>query len=264
MIPKIIHYCWFGRQPKPEIVLTCIESWKKYCPEWKIIEWNESNFDVAKHPYMKEAYERKKWAFVSDVARLLIVYNYGGVYLDTDVKLSTSFDEKIVDIDAFFVFESNRYISTGLGFGAKKHHQAVKQMIKYYDSKHFIGKKGKEVLVPCPRGNTESFKELYKDFARNGQTQRISDALILSYPEYSAIAKHYGTATWVEGGKSSNRIYHDTILKKVLRDPKRFEFIEKYLGKRVTDYYTFLVYDFLELGMGYYLKRIISRFIKGK
>lgn len=264
MIPKIIHYCWFGRQPKPEIVLKCIESWKKYCPDWEIIEWNESNFDVSKHPYMKEAYERKKWAFVSDVARLLIVYNYGGVYLDTDVELSASFDEKIVDIDAFFVFESNRYIATGLGFGAKKHHQAVKQMIKYYDSKHFIGKKGEEVLVPCPRGNTESFKELYKDFVRNGQTQRISDALILSYPEYSAIAKHYGTATWVEGGKSGSRIYHDTILKKVLRDPKRFEFLEKYLGKRVTDYYTFLVYDFLEFGMGYYLKRVISRFIKGK
>ena len=77
MIPKIIHYCWFGKQPKPEIVLKCIESWKKYCPDWEIIEWNEENFDVLQHPYMKKAYERRKWAFVSDIARLLIVYRWG-------------------------------------------------------------------------------------------------------------------------------------------------------------------------------------------
>lgn len=78
MIPKIIHYCWFGKNSKPEIVERCIASWKKYCPDWEIKEWNEDNFDVTSIPYMKEAYEAKKWAFVSDVARLLILYQSGG------------------------------------------------------------------------------------------------------------------------------------------------------------------------------------------
>lgn len=245
MIPKIIHYCWFGKQPKPNIVLKCIDSWKKYCPDWEIIEWNETNFDFSKHSYMREAYEKKNWAFV------------------TDVELYTSFNEKIIDTDAFFVFESNRYIATGLGFGAKKHHQAVKEMKKYYDNKHFIGKNGKEKLDPCPRGNTESFKGLYKDFVRNGQTQRISDVLIISCQEYSAMAKHHGTATWVEGARPKQKEYHDTSIKRVLRDPKRFDFVEKYFGKKVTEYYTFFVYDLLELGVAYYLRRVVSRFIKG-
>ena len=134
MIPKIIHYCWFGGQPKPEIVLKCIGSWKKYCPDWKIIEWNESNFDVSQHPYMKEAYKIKKWAFVCDVARLLLVYNYGGVYLDTDVELHASLN-KLLPENAFFIFESDIYINTGLGFGCEKEHKSVGAMLRYYDNK---------------------------------------------------------------------------------------------------------------------------------
>lgn len=78
MIPKVIHYCWFGRNPKTEIIEKCIASWRKYCPDWEIIEWNEDNYDVEKVPFVKEAYEAKKWAFVSDYARLDILYNHGG------------------------------------------------------------------------------------------------------------------------------------------------------------------------------------------
>lgn len=81
MIPKIIHYCWFGGNPKPEIVNRCIESWRKFCPDWEIREWNETNFDVNAVTYMKEAYDMKKWAFVSDIARLLIIYQSGGSIL---------------------------------------------------------------------------------------------------------------------------------------------------------------------------------------
>ena len=78
MIPKIIHYCWFGRNPKPEIIEKCIASWKKYCPDWEIKEWNEDNYDVNKAPYVREAYEAKMWAFVSDYARLDIIFQNGG------------------------------------------------------------------------------------------------------------------------------------------------------------------------------------------
>lgn len=87
MIPKVIHYCWFGRNPLPPLAIKCIESWKKYLPDYEIKEWNEDNFDVNIIPYTKEAYEAKKYAFVSDYARFWILYKYGGLYFDTDVEV---------------------------------------------------------------------------------------------------------------------------------------------------------------------------------
>ena len=92
MIDKVIHYCWFGNNPKSDLINKCIESWKKYCPEYKIIEWNEHNFDINMCEFTKNAYKTKKYAFVSDVARIWAIYNYGGVYLDTDVELYKSLD----------------------------------------------------------------------------------------------------------------------------------------------------------------------------
>ena len=106
MIPKVIHYCWFGNNPKPKMVKKCINSWKKYCSDYEIIEWNENNFDVNYCDYVKEAYEAKKWAFVSDFARLWIIYNCGGIYLDTDVEIIRNLDELLND-KAFFGFEDN-------------------------------------------------------------------------------------------------------------------------------------------------------------
>ena len=93
MIPKIIHYCWFGGKEKPKDVLDCIASWKKYCPDYKIIEWNETNYDVHKNQYMSDAYKERKWAFVSDYARIDVVYTYGGIYLDTDVEVIKPLNE---------------------------------------------------------------------------------------------------------------------------------------------------------------------------
>ena len=87
MIPKVIHYCWFGRNEKPELIKRCIESWKKYLPDYRIIEWNEDNFNISSFAFTKSAYEIKKWAFVSDVARLTALVEYGGFYFDTDVEV---------------------------------------------------------------------------------------------------------------------------------------------------------------------------------
>ncbi len=92
MIPKIIHYCWFGNQPKNAFIKSCIRSWKKYCPEYKIKEWNERNFDISNIEFVQEAYQQKKWAFVADYVRLYALYNEGGIYLDTDVKVFKKFD----------------------------------------------------------------------------------------------------------------------------------------------------------------------------
>ena len=97
MIPKVIHYCWFGGNSLPEEAKRCIESWKKYCPDYKIIEWNENNYDVNSNEYMKAAYKEKKWAFVSDYARIDVVYKYGGIYMDTDVELVKELDSFLKD-----------------------------------------------------------------------------------------------------------------------------------------------------------------------
>ena len=112
MIPKVIHYCWFGGNPLPNIAVKCINSWKKYFPDYEIIEWNESNFDLFSCDYCREAYDAKKWAFVSDYARFKILYEHGGVYFDTDVELVKKIDF-LLKYSAFFGFENKKYISTG-------------------------------------------------------------------------------------------------------------------------------------------------------
>ena len=130
MIPKIIHYCWFGGNEIPEHDKKCIESWKKYCPDYKIIRWDESNYDYKKNSYMREAYEAKKWGFVPDYARLDIVYEHGGIYLDTDVELVKNIDE-LLEHKAYMGFEvGGEFVSPGLGFGAEKNFPLFKKMME--------------------------------------------------------------------------------------------------------------------------------------
>ena len=113
-IPKQISYCWFGHNPLPKKVEKCIESWKKHCPDYEIIRWDESNYDVTKNQYIREAYEAKKWAFVSDYARLDVIYQYGGIYLDMDVELIKDFEKHIKKSDpkiTSFSFFSYSFLS---------------------------------------------------------------------------------------------------------------------------------------------------------
>ena len=159
MIPKIIHYCWFGGNPLPSLALKCIKSWKKYCPDYEIIEWNESNYDIASAPlYVQQAYEEKQWAFVSDYARLQIVYENGGIYLDIDVEILRSLDAFLVH-EAYFGIEAEEYgvfVATGLGFGAVKGSPVVKAMLDCYQDIPFILGDGSYDKKPCPRRNTEA------------------------------------------------------------------------------------------------------------
>ncbi len=113
MIPKKIHYCWFGGAPLPDLVQKCIASWQEHCPEYEIIRWDESNFDLNCCDYVKEAYQAQKWAFVSDVARLYALVTYGGIYMDTDMELLKPLDD-ILQYEAISGFESNCRISAGL------------------------------------------------------------------------------------------------------------------------------------------------------
>jgi len=137
MLPKVIHYCWFGKNPKNKLIKKCIKSWEKYCPDFKIIEWNEDNYDVFANAYCKEAYENKMWAFVSDYARHDILYKHGGIYLDTDVELLKPLDDELLSQD-FVGFESIKYVNSGLIFGASANNLACKQMLDSYESDRFI------------------------------------------------------------------------------------------------------------------------------
>lgn len=139
MIPKVIHYCWFGRNPLPSSAQKCIASWKKFLPDYEIKEWNEDNFDVNIIPYTKEAYEAKKYAFVSDYARFWILYHHGGVYFDTDVEVIKSLDT-ILARGAFLGIEQGPAVYTkplvapGLGMGATSGMHFYKDMLGYYAS----------------------------------------------------------------------------------------------------------------------------------
>lgn len=256
MIPKKIHYCWFGGNPKPEIIEKCIASWHQYCPDWEIIEWNESNYDVTAHDYTKEAYEAKKWAFVSDVARLEIINKNGGIYMDTDVELIAP-PVFTAECDAFYAFETNLNIASGLGFGAIAEHPSVKEMLSCYDGKHFVVN-GELDLSPCPAKNTEALRSRYPQFQRNGTSQFFDGVRILSGEEYHAVAFHHGTKSWVDGPVGTH-VFKDTKLKRWLRNPDYFDFIEKIFGKKAMQIYTFMVYDLMEMGPLYYIKRFVAK-----
>ncbi len=148
MIPKTIHYCWFGGSKLPQSARKNIASWKKYFPEYEIKVWNEKNFDVHSIPYTHEAYERKKYAFVSDYARFYVLYHYGGLYFDTDVEIIHSMED-IIEKGAFMGVEKDREqigINAGLGMGCAAGNDLFKEIISHYETIHYTDEKG----VPYP------------------------------------------------------------------------------------------------------------------
>ena len=176
MIPKIIHYCWFGRGKKPKLAKKCIESWKKYCPDYTIIEWNEDNFDVEKYPYAKYCLENKKWAFLSDFVRLKVVCEQGGVYFDTDVELVRNIDD-LLKYEAFYGFENNYYVASGLGFGSIAYHNTIVAMLEKYNYLQVGNSNNKYNLIGCPKLNTEALISL--GLILNGELQKVSGAVIV-------------------------------------------------------------------------------------
>lgn len=171
MIPKKIHYCWFGNNAKPKVVEKCISSWKKKLPDYEIIEWNESNFDVNHNAYTKMCYENKKFAFLTDYLRLLIIYEHGGIYFDTDVEVIRSFDDLLCE-KGFFGFENDSHVASGLGFGAEKGNTIVKKMLSEYDPLL----DGLHGTVGCPILNTKALVE--EGLKLDGTLQRINGVLI--------------------------------------------------------------------------------------
>ena len=194
MIPKKIHYIWFGKGEKNERVKHCIESWKKYLPDYEIIEWNEDNFDINYNDFTKSAYENKKWAFVSDVARLWVLYNEGGIYMDTDVEVYKPLDEFLND-EGFTGFEDVHYPVTAT-LGAVKGNPVIKLMLDYYNCIDFKLYENWQDYIKYQETNTcimsNIFSLLGVDRDRNA-TQRIKHFTI--YPQSYFFTKDEGW-TW--------------------------------------------------------------------
>ncbi len=180
MINKTIHYCWFGEYPLPEKVVQCIESWKRYAPDYEIVLWNENNYDVHKIPYISQAYNAQKYAFVSDYARLDIIYHYGGIYLDTDVELIKSLDD-LLSHQCYMGCELVGRVNTGIGFGAVKNHWFIKENMKRYENIDFLQKNNKYNLTTCVSITTK----LLEDYGliKVDEVQMIQDIAVFP-PKY--------------------------------------------------------------------------------
>lgn len=217
VIPKIIHYCWFGSE-KPDKIKRNIEKWKDLCPDYKVIEWNESNYDISKNLYTKQAYEMKKWGYVPDYIRLDLIYQYGGIYLDTDVEMVRRPDELLFQ-EGFASFDSSLLMNLGSGFGAKAGGKVIKELRDYYDNIEFLYPDGRINRTSCM---THSYNVLKKyEFYVNDKIQKVGDLNI--YPmifqgtcTYTRQMRktektfflHYGTMTWLD---EKNRMMIDEV-----------------------------------------------------
>ena len=212
-IPKVIHYCWFGGNPLPKSAEKCIKSWQKYCSNYEIKRWDESNFDVTCNEYCKFCYENKKWAFLTDYIRLKVIYDNGGVYLDTDVELLKNLDD-LVKNGAYMGFEDEKSIATVLGFAGEKGHEFIGENMRYYENLTDFS-----VLRSCPIITTELLVAYgLKD--NNGTIQEVAGMNIYP-PEYlcpknertgltektkNTYSIHHFDASWFEKSWKENQI----------------------------------------------------------
>lgn len=226
-IPKIIHYCWFGGKQKPRSVKDCLKSWTKFCPDYKIIEWNENNFDVFAHPYTTQAYNNKKWAFVTDYARLFIVYYNGGIYMDTDVELVKPLDPLLIN-EAYAGFEDGKNVATGLGFGAIPKQKMIGKLLKSYDFIPFEKENGKLNIIACPLLNTPVLIE--NGLIQNNEKQNIQGLII--FPKDYFSPKDYNTRKCLIT-ENTYSIHHFDASWKTNKEKIKMKLRKNILGKNI-------------------------------
>lgn len=207
-IPKIIHYSWFGGKEKSKFIKKCIATWKKNFPDYEIREWNEENFPLQEHRFAREAYEAKKYAFVSDYVRVFAMYHYGGIYFDTDIEVKRNFADKLAGAKFVIAFELPDTLMTGF-FAAQGGNPVVKEILDYYDSIGFYEEDGSMKLTPNPVIFAKEAAKFGLDF--NGEYQEIGDGMrifpnevfggynvydmIYTITENTVLVHHY-TASW--------------------------------------------------------------------
>ena len=263
MIPKIIHYCWFGDAPKPESVLYCINSWKKYCPDYEIVEWNEDNVDLSACPFfVREAYARKKWAYVTDYIRLKVVYEHGGIYLDTDVELLKPLDE-LLEHELFMGCEGTQVVATGLGFGAEMGNCILRENMRLYEAVNPINETEEFVAQSCPYYTTRVLEQYGVAFPVNTVTKIPQEKGVIYPNEYfnpydwkfdklritpNTYSIHHYDASWMAKGQ-----------KKSMIQEARKRRVEQRFGKTAAKVYEYIYWSRKENGGPGLGRRLIGR-----
>lgn len=228
-IPKLVHYCWFGNQDMPIDLKKYVSNWKYILKDYEIIEWNENNFDVYSLPFTSEAYDAKKWAFVSDYVRAYVLYNYGGIYLDADMEIIRSIDP-LLENEAFCAFESGNYLGTA-ALGCKCNNPWIKDMLDVYIDKHFIKPDGSLDMTPNVRFFTSITEEKY-NLKKNNSFQQLGDVTVYPsdyfYPKKfhsdtaeitdDTIGIHHWKASWCEQVKPTIRSKAINLMYKTFGD----------------------------------------------
>ena len=232
-IPKVIHYCWFGRGKIPTFEQRCIDSWKRYNPDWEIREWTEDNYDVTKCEYMRQAYVHKKWGFVSDYARLDIIYEQGGIYLDTDVEALKSLNG-LQGNYAFCAFGDYSRIASGLGFGGVVGVKLFREMRDVYDEVRFVNEDGTLNLTTCTVYQMEVLKK--KGLRQKNELQFVDGVKMYPSDFFSPVNSgtgfsqkqdntycvHHYKGSWLSGketdGRAASRKALETIFERFVCD----------------------------------------------
>lgn len=255
MIPKIINYCWFGRGEKTELFNKCIKSWQKFCPDYEIIEWNENNFDVYQNDFVALAYKEKKYGFVPDFARFFILYNHGGVYLDTDVEIIKNIDDLLKNKAFIGTEQKGHLINPGSGIGAEKGSKIILEFMEFYKDKKFENNDGVLNMTPSPCLLTPIIKN--KGWKDNNLKQVIDGLTI--YPtdffcpkDYDGILRitdntysiHYFEGSWID----------DDIKKISILQGK----ISKLFGVQIGLIIAYIIKVFKRKGFVFLIKRLPS------
>lgn len=214
-IPKIVHYCWFGNGEKPDNIKSYIETWKAKMPDYEFMEWNEQNFDIENSiPYVRQAYEAKKYAFVSDYARIQALYQYGGIYFDTDVEVKRPFEEFLEDKSMVLGFESYRSLLTAF-IAVEKEHPYMKEFLETYKHRNFVNEDGSYDMSVINAGFSQLMEKKGVDLERN-EYQELPGDIAIHPEEYfcgfdvcnwheqiteRTCTVHYMNSSWVSGTK---------------------------------------------------------------
>ena len=256
-IPKKIHYCWFGNNPLPQKTINYMESWKKFCPDYEVVKWDESNFDINSCKFVKEAYKEKKWAFVSDYVRFYAMYTEGGIYIETDSELLKPIDE-LLKYDSFFGLAGDDV--TLAMCGTTKGNDIAKAVIDKYNNKSFYQKDGSlnttsinkevfDILVDLFDLDTENVNHIQ---LLGNNNAIFPEKYFFSYDYMTGLfnihpelyVKHYGDGTWL-----------DSETKKMLEYQHKYV---KIFGKRIGVYVGKSIYYLKFKGIFYFVKKIFT------
>lgn len=265
MIPKKIHYCWFGRKDIPDKLNKCIKSWKKHCPDYEIIRWDENNFDININNFVREAYNRQKWAFVTDYARLWIIYHYGGFYLDTDVELIKPLDN-LRNNEVYFGCEGFNYVNTGVGFGAVAKNQIIKENMEVYDKINLFDIQGNFSVNPCPFYTTKLLENKgilfpVKSIVKNNDLTIYPNDYFNPYDWATKKLKitsntysiHHYSATWMTKHQKMGII-----------EQHYYKIIKEKFGEKIANVWSYLYWCKKENGGEGIWKSLVKRIIKSK